>query len=121
LPEVDPATTQTLREAFLLQRYGGPVVEPEPDAGVGDEDERSPVGDAAPAADYSVEAWVDARTAFRVIDNWCAARQEAASDAFQRERVRLDGEGLRTYYARGKKPADALAAEELGWHLDEQA
>jgi len=29
LPEVDPAVMQAVKDAFLLQRYGGPAVEPE--------------------------------------------------------------------------------------------
>ncbi len=48
-------------EAFLLQRYGGPVVDADSIPGLGDV--RRMVG-AAPPADYSVQAWLDARAGF---------------------------------------------------------
>lgn len=118
LPEVDPALAAALREAFLLQRYGGPVVDPESIPGLGG-GPRSP-GVGAPAADYSVQAWLDARAAFNVVDQWRAARAEAQAEPVLFERVRLDGEELRALYARREGPAAGLVVEELGWRIDEE-
>jgi hypothetical protein len=119
LPEVDPAVAKALREAFLLQRYGGPVVDPETIPGLGGADRPPAAG--APATDYSVQAWLDARTAFNVVDQWRAALAEAAGDPVRVERVRLDGEELHSLYARRKGPAAGLVVEELSWRLDEEA
>lgn len=116
LPEVDPALAAVLREAFLLQRYGGPVV----DAGSipGPDGERQP-GVAAPAADYSAQAWIDARVAFHVVDRWRAALIEAKVDPMLLARVRLDGRELRGVYARRQGPAARLVIEELAWRIEE--
>ena len=119
LPEVDPAVAKALREAFLLQRYGGLAVDPETIPGLGGTDRPPTVG--APAADYSVQTWLDARAAFNVVDRWRAALAEAAGDPVLIERVRLDGGELRSLYVRRKGPAAGLVAEELSWRLDEKA
>jgi len=119
LPEVDPAIARALREAFLLQRYGGPVVDPESILGLSSA-HRSPNA-SAPAADYSVQAWIDARAAFNVVDQWRAALAEAEPDHALLEHMRLDGEELRAIYARREGPAAGLVVEELGWRLDEEA
>jgi hypothetical protein len=119
LPEIDPAVAEALREAFLLQRYGGPVVDPETIPGLGGA-HRSPTV-SAPTADYSVQAWLDARAAFHVVDQWRAALAEAARDSVLTERVRLDGKELHSLYARRNGPAAALVVEELGWRLDREA
>jgi len=74
----------------------------------------------APAADYSVQAWLDSRAAFHVVDQWRAALAEA-SDSSIAERVRLDGQDLHSLYARRKGPAAGLVVEELGWRLEEKA
>lgn len=118
LPEVDPALERELREAFLLQRYGGSVVDPEsiPGSGCG----RGPNGPPPPPSDYAVQAWIDARAAFHVVDRWRAALEEAAGDTLCRERVYMDGQELRALFARRKDPGAALVAEELGWHLCEE-
>jgi hypothetical protein len=118
LPAVDPAFEKALREAFLLQRYGGPVVEPESILGLGAE--RRPAGGTAPAADYAVQAWVEARAAFIVVDKWRAALDEAAAEAPRREQVCMDGEELRAFFARRGGPGALLVVEELGWRLDEE-
>lgn len=119
LPEVDPAMSKILREAFLLQRYGGSVADPEVSPCLGGRRRLPGVG--ATAADYSVQAWIDARAAFNVVDQWRAALAEAASDPVLVERVRLDGEELRALYARREGPAAGLVIEELGWRLGEEA
>lgn len=119
LPEVDPAVEKALREAFLLQRYGGPVVDPESIPGLGGA--RLPAGLTVPAADYAVQAWIESRAAFSVVDKWRAARDEAATDAPSRERVRMDGEQLRALYARREGPGVGPVVEELSWRLDEEA
>jgi hypothetical protein len=118
LPEVDPNLSRALREAFLLQRYGGPAVEPDPIPVLGG-DRRTPEI-APPAADYSVQDWVEARAAFHVVDRWRAALKETVEDPALRERVRLDGKELRELFARRVGPASRLVAEELSWHLDEE-
>ena len=73
------------------------------------------------AANYSVQAWRDARAAFNVVDQWRAALGEAAGDPVLIEQVRLDGQEIQSIYARRKDPAAELAAEELAWRLDEDA
>ncbi len=118
LPEVDPAIEAALREAFLLQRYGGPVVDADAIPGLGGA--RRP-GIAAPAADYSVQAWSDARAAFHVVDQWRIAFDEAKAEPMLLERVLLDGHELHALYARRKGPAHSLVAEELVWRLNEDA
>jgi hypothetical protein len=117
LPEVAPALADALREAFLLQRYGGPIVDADSIPGLGDL--RRVVG-GAPPADYSVQAWLDARAAFGVVDSWRAALAEAAAEPLALERVRLDGEALRAIYSRREGPGAALVAEELQWRLAEE-
>jgi hypothetical protein len=118
LPEVDPSLSAVLREAFLLQRYGGGVVDPDFIPGLSGGHMTPGVG--AAAADYSVQAWLDARAAFHVVDQWCAALVKAQTDPVLLERVRLDGEALRTLYERREGPAPGLVAEELGWWLDKE-
>jgi len=115
LPEVDPALAAALREAFLLQRYGGPIVDADAISGLGG-GRRPDLG--APAANYSVQAWLDARAAFHVVDQWRAALADAQTDAILAERVRSDGEELRALYVRREGPAAGLAAEEFGWRLE---
>jgi hypothetical protein len=115
LPEVDPALEKALREAFLLQRYGGPGVSPDSIPGLGGPRRSPAVG--APGAGYSVQAWLDARAAFNVVDQWQAALNQAAGDPILIKRVRLDGEELRSLYARRMNPAAGLVAQELGWRL----
>lgn len=119
LPEVDPAVAKALREAFLLQRYGGLVVDPDTIPGLGGANKPPAVG--VPATDYSVQAWLDARAAFNVVDQWRAALAEAAGDPVLVERVRLDGKELYSLYERRKGPAAGLVAEELSWRFDEEA
>ncbi len=116
LPEVDPALASALRAAFLLQRYGGPVVDADLFPGLGRE--RRP-GVAAPAADYSVQAWIDARAAFQVVDRWRAALAEASDDPMLLSRVRLDGRELHGVYSRREGPAARLIIEELEWRIEE--
>jgi len=118
LPEVDPAVEKALREAFLLQRYGGPVVDPESIPGLGGE--LKPAGVTAPIADYAVPAWIEARAAFSVVDKWCAALEEAAADLPRQQRVRIDGDGLRALFARREAPGAGLVVEELGWRLERE-
>lgn len=119
LPEIDPSLATALREAFLLQRYGGGVVDPDVIPGLGGKQRPSGVG--APAADYSVQAWLDARAAFHVVDQWRLALVTAQSDPGLRERVRQDGEELHALFGRRKGPATELVVEELGWRLDKEA
>jgi hypothetical protein len=71
---IDPALSGALREAFLLQRYGGPAVDVDAIPGRGGT--RQP-GTAAPSSDYAVQAWADARRAFHVVDQWRAALDAA--------------------------------------------
>ena len=118
LPEVDPNVAKALREAFLLQRYGGPVVDPNTIPSLGGPHRSPTVG--PPAADYSVQAWIDSRTAFHVVDQWRGVLAEA-SDPIIAERVLLDGQDLHSLYARRKGPAARLVVEELGWRLKGKA
>ena len=119
LPEIDPVAAEALREAFLLQRYGGPVVDPETIPGLGGA-HRSPTVSAL-TADYSVQAWLDARAAFHVVDQWRTALAQAARDPVLIERVRMDGKELQSLYARRNSPAAGLVVEELGWRLGTEA
>lgn len=118
LPGVSPDKERALREAFLLQRYGDLAVDVE--SIFGRDGVRSPAGGSAPAADYSVRAWRDARAAFRVIDSWLSAFEKAEPSTIERVRLRRDGEDLRALYARRERPDADLAAEELGWRLEEE-
>jgi hypothetical protein len=115
LPEVDPSIAAAIRDAFLLQRYGGPVVSTTGFGGV-----RGPPGVSAPAADYAVQEWLDARAAFGIIDQWHAALVKAKTEPTLLERVRLDGRDLCALYQRREGPAAELVAEELGWRLEEE-
>lgn len=118
LPEVDLADSAALREAFLLQRYGAPTVAPNSIPGQGVE--RKPSGVGISGADYSVQAWLDSRAAFGVVDRWRAALAQATSDPMLLEKVRLDGKELRALYAKRKEVAAVIVAEELGWRLIEE-
>ncbi len=119
LPEIDPAVSAALREAFLLQRYGGSMVEPNPIPSQGVKGKRSGVG--IPCVDYSVQTWLDARAAFGVVDNWRAALGQATNDPTLLDKVRLDGKELHALYAKRGEVAAVLVAEELGWRLIEEA
>lgn len=118
LPEVDPAVERALREAFLLQRYGGPAVNPESIPGLGGT--RSATSFAAPVANYAVQAWIEGRAAFSVVDKWRTALDEAAADTPRREQICMDGEELRSLFTRRGGPGASLVVEELGWHLEEE-
>jgi hypothetical protein len=119
LPEVDPAFATALREAFLLQRYGGPAVDVEAIPGLGSTSRKA--GAQAPTADYSVQAWLDARAAFSIVDKWRSTLEEAKTDPILHARVLLDGEQLRQVYVRRGGTAAALVAEELGWRINKEA
>lgn len=116
LPELDPDLAQALRAAFLLHRYGGPDVDP---PSIPRRIAHGRAGGDAPAADYSVKAWLDARAGFNVVDHWLAALAEAAPQPELAERVRLDGRELRSIFLSREELAFGLVAEELGWHLEE--
>lgn len=119
LPEVDPAAEKALREAFILQRYGGPAVDTGPGPG-GRRSKRS-ASAKGPAADYSVKAWLDARAAFDVVDTWSAALDKKRTDPVVREQVLLDGRQLHDIYAGRGDVASLLVAEELKWRLQKEA
>jgi hypothetical protein len=119
LPEVDPSVAAALRDAFLLERYGGLAVDIE--SVFGRDGARLPMGGAASAADYSVQAWLDARAAFGVVDSWQSALDKAKVAPSTVERLWLDGKELRELYGRRKGPAADLVVEELGWRLGKKA
>jgi len=119
LPEVDPAFATALRQAFLLQRYGGAAVDVDAISGLGGA--RQLTSGGAPPADYSVQAWVDARAAFCVVDKWRRALDEARTDPAFLARVLADGKQLRSFYARQRGAAANLVAEELGWRIEKEA
>lgn len=116
LPEVDPELEKKLREAFLLQRYGGLVVTAETLSE--SNDERDLGGGSSLPADYSVQAWVEARAAFGVVDKWRAVLNAAVGEAARREQILMDGEALRAVFEHRDGTADVLVAEELGWRLE---
>ena len=118
LPEIDPADSAALREAFLLQRYGGGMVDHNfiPGQSV----KRKPSGVGILGADYSVAAWLDSRAAFGVVDKWRAAFEQVTNDPILLDKLRLDGDELRALYAKRKEVAAVLVAEELGWRLIEE-
>lgn len=112
LPEVDPKDAQALREAFLLQRYGGPAVDQ--DASVSAARQRDGVGEPPPTANYAVQSLIDARAAFDVVDCWRDALKRSWPS---REQVEQDGKELRALFESRGTAGDALAAEELCWRL----
>lgn len=116
LPEVDPDRESALRDALLLQRYGGPDVDApqEPDS-----PNKQYVKRTGPGTDYSVQTWIEARHAFDVVDQWAKALSAAKTDPTQSERIQLDGQRLRDFYTRQKtnSPCAGLVAEELDWRL----
>ncbi len=116
LPELDKDAAKALRAAFLLERYGGAAVDAPSSKS---KRERRPESGGAPTANYSVQAWLDARAGFHVVDQWVAALEEVAAQPELAERVRLDGEELRSIYLSREEPASRLVAEELGWRLEE--
>lgn len=122
LPEVDPLQQQALRDAFLLERYGGSAVDPDTvsNSGATKNGKSKTAGTAAFSSDYSVPAWLDARAGFEVLDNWRRALNEIDdSDTYRREQVLLDGEQLQGLYKRRNDAATSLVAEEFGWRLEE--
>ncbi len=118
LPEVDPDLAVALREAFLLQRYGGPAADVDANSRIRGKPDP---GMAAPAADYSLQVWNDARAAFHAVDQWRAALGKAQDDPMLLERIRLDGDALRALFARREGPAASLVCQELSWRLEEDA
>lgn len=121
LPEVDPDVEKTLRETFLLQRYGGSAVDPAPPPGRVVNPKQPPgSGGERSSADYSVQAWIDARAAFGVVDAWCAVIDKAKYNPMFLEQVRLDGKHLHKIYVGRNDVASRLAAEELAWRLQER-
>ncbi len=117
LPEVDPALEAILRNAFLLQRYGGPVVDIETISDRGGPHRKR--GESGGAENYAVQAWLDARAAFAVVDRWRKELGKAKSDRALRERIVIDGQDLCSFYKQSKEPGRVLAAEELSWRLKE--
>jgi hypothetical protein len=116
LPELDLSHAEAIREAFILQRYGGPAVDSD---SIGDKREAVLRAPASSAADYSVQAWTDARTAFAVLDGWRSAHAASSNDRARRARIRQDGEELRRIFARRGGPAFRLTCEEFRWRLEE--
>jgi hypothetical protein len=114
IPEIEPECEQELRDAFLLQRYGGPDAEVSMNSR--SSDERSQ-GIAAPPADYSVQALTDARKAFRIVDSWRKSLTEAENDVLLSNSVRRDGQALQDLFAR-RSEAHGLVVEELEWRLN---
>lgn len=114
VPEVDPNVAQALREALLLQRYGGPAVEMDAETGkvLGHS------GAAAPAGDYSVQAWIDARRAFDSVDAWKYELDRPEGIRFDRAQLLQDGIELAAIFERRGSVAGRLAAEELKWRLE---
>jgi len=122
MPEVDPEIAIALREAFLLQRYGGPAVDADSIPGLGGEQRSPDIG--TPRTDYSVQAWVDARNGFDVVDQWRKALNEAESEVStrpeHRARILQDGNELRDLYARHESAAVGLVAEEFSWRIEKE-
>lgn len=120
LPEVDPSRAEELREGFLLQRYGGPVVDAGTNSGANKKTKPGTRAVAA-AADYSVQAWMDARAAFGVVDAWRTALGKVKESPIARKQVLSDGKQLQEIYMRRKDNVGLqLAAEELEWRLQEE-
>lgn len=134
LPEIDPEHQERVRDALLLERYGGPVVDtdPPPDPTTGDNNTRNSKKTVSPhrmggshvSADYTVQAWSDARAGFVVLDNWRRAWVAAGkNDVAYAQYVRGDGEHLQRIFeerasAGTGDTAARLIAEEFKWHLE---
>ncbi len=118
LPEVDPSVADAVRHALLLQRYGGPAADVEFTHGRGGR--RNPPGVAVPTANYAVEAWLDARTGFGVVDQWRAALDKTETDSRLRELLLLDGQDLRAIFQRREGCAAISLRKNWDWHLGEE-
>ncbi|HYO54680.1 hypothetical protein [Archangium sp.] len=129
LPEVDPKLSEEIRDALLLESYGGPTAEPGRWAGVREEGSGAFASGASPS-DYTVPAFAQARAWFEVIDNWQKRwnAQAGHGDEQERTRLKLDGTRLAALFSRKAEqevleqrvPA-RLAAEELRWRLKEMS
>ena len=85
LPEVDPSLAARTTRRVSPSALRGPVVDVEFHPWPGWRGQAPPLG--APAADYAVQAWLDARAAFDIIDQWRAALAKAAGDPASRTRA----------------------------------
>ncbi|MDP2270492.1 MAG: hypothetical protein Q8K32_07135 [Archangium sp.] len=122
LPEMDPAVAAAIREALLLEQYGGPVVEADTIGALLGETASSQA--AHGGGDYAVAAYVAARAGFAVVDAWCEARRRVRDAGGNgHERVRHDGVALQAIYERRAASTSegmpaSLIAEEFRWHLE---
>lgn len=127
LPEVDPAVAEELRDALLVEAYGGPIVEPGTWTSVGGRAQGT-YATGAGSSDYTVPAFAQARRWFKVIDNWQHYWdvQLEQGGAPERAKLRLDGTRIAAWFFRraeqealDQRVPARLAAEELTWRLKE--
>ena len=117
LPEVNPEVQQALRDALLLERYGGPVVDSEASFQRVILQDKATVRVGSPATDYSVTAWTDARDGFGVVDQWQKAYEEAMSVPHQKKHLQHDGERLKEIFQKRDGVANKLVVQEIDWRL----
>jgi hypothetical protein len=116
LPEVDPDVEEDLRNAFLLQQYGGCS---DPELVIGNMHIGGYLAASVPNSDYSVKAWIEIRAAFLVLDNWSEALKETEDESQQREQVLFDGKCLKDIFSRILNAGDKIILDEIDWRLRE--
>jgi hypothetical protein len=128
LPEVDAELAQRLRDALLLEAYGGPLVEPEDLQRLSEDDGLVGAPTAVIAEDYSVAAFGSARGMFQVVERWNQQLSASAAQGLEaRQRVLRDGEQLASLFSRrAQAPGEVqsrlparLVSEEFQWRLEE--
>lgn len=118
LPEVDPSVQEALRDALLLERYGGPVADFEAGFQRTTPQGKATVGVASTATDYSVSAWTDARDGFAVVDQWQIAYEEATPASHKKKHLQHDGERLKAIFKKRDGVVNKLVVQEIDWRLN---
>jgi hypothetical protein len=121
-PEVDPETSEAMRDALLLEAYGGSFVEDGDFGAAKRKNEDSPKGTPG-TSDFSVVVFEQARAWFSIVDAW-QHHWGKGKDFSEHERLRLleDARRLVSIFARKKEDIDQavrlparLVWEELIW------
>ncbi|MBS2031507.1 MAG: hypothetical protein JST54_26640 [Deltaproteobacteria bacterium] len=126
VPEVSPEAEEALRDALLLEMYGGPTVESGDIPGLSEPSGGGEASSAIGGGDYSVAAMEQAREWFDVVGTWLEELKRCSNvEPGALSRVRADGERLLAIFQRRSeddpvfKGAARVVAQELTWRLEE--